>query len=39
MSRIVWILLFLCSKAVAQQEIPVAPEWKRSFGMRDNTSR
>ncbi len=39
MYRITWILLLLCSKAVAQQEISLTPEWKRSFGMRDNTSR
>lgn len=34
-----WFLLLFCSKALAQQEIPLVPEWKRSFGMRDNTSR
>lgn len=39
MHRTVWILLFFCSTVTAQEIVPVTPVWKRSFGMRDNTSR
>ncbi|MFM7154780.1 MAG: hypothetical protein ACKOZV_11730, partial [Bacteroidota bacterium] len=39
MKRFVWILLLAGSTATAQEIVPVTPDWKRSFGMRDNTSR
>lgn len=39
MKIFVWILLFVCGTATAQEIVPVTPDWKRSFGMRDNTSR
>lgn len=39
MKRFVWILLLAGGTATAQEIVPVTPDWKRSFGMRDNTSR